>query len=371
MCGLTAAIGKPGKEMQRVWEDLLCINILRGIDSTGVAAATLKNGVSYYKAVVWPWQLMRTKDYAEIVTDNQDKNHVLIGHCRAATRGSVSINNAHPFMHGNITMVHNGTLKSHINHKGRKTETDSESICIGVAERGIAAVWKELDGDATLVWYDANDKSLNAISNGKRPLAYCYNKGRTHMYLASQSDMLKFTLETAEVDIDDDSVYKADDDKHIKWRWDEKKGIVTVGVAKLEPRPFYVAPSARQRAKDAAAAFAGTNTVTVSSIHGPANDGRPHRGKPTTNGSNTGSTASSNVVPINKTSKYPSYPNANRRGFSKLGFLNTFKNCFLCNDPLHTEYHTAAIVDDTHAACQSCAETFGEKNMPLEAMKGS
>jgi len=365
MCGLTAAIGKPGALMQNVFEDLFIVNQTRGLDSAGVASATLDGKVNYLKHTVWPHQLMRMDGYREIMNKRQDKNSVLIGHARAATKGSVASENAHPFMHDGICLVHNGTLITHLNHKGKRTDTDSESICKAIAERGIKKVWHELHGSATLIWYDKSDQSLNAISNGQRPLAYFYSEERDMIVLTSDGDHLRPVANFNEVKIAKNELYKSTDDTHLHMSWDDKKQIVVVEATKLEARPFPVVAEARREA--VRHAFTGINTSTASSQSrlplGPV-----RVSKDGTVTSVNGSTSTS-VLPF-PSDKAPRYHNANRSGLSRVAFNNIHKECFICEASLVNEYHTAAIVDGTHAACHSCTTTFGKQGIPLEAMKG-
>src|SRR3546814_15559864 len=105
---------------------MLQVDVIRGMDSTGVAAVRKKH-IAVVKDTLLPQYLMSTKQYDKHI-DNLD-NFCLIGHNRFATKGKVDATNAHPFKHGHITLAHNGTLRSmwdlpdHANF-----QTDSEAI---------------------------------------------------------------------------------------------------------------------------------------------------------------------------------------------------------------------------------------------------
>ncbi len=63
--------------------------------------------------------------------------NILIAHVRAASTGSVSIDNSHPFIFGGLVFAHNGTVKD-LPEDGRGRQrggTDSERLAILLADR--------------------------------------------------------------------------------------------------------------------------------------------------------------------------------------------------------------------------------------------
>ncbi len=63
--------------------------------------------------------------------------NILIAHARAASRGSVKIENTHPFVIGGMVLAHNGTVYDLEPPKGTvpKGESDSELLALTLAER--------------------------------------------------------------------------------------------------------------------------------------------------------------------------------------------------------------------------------------------
>ncbi|MGD9962944.1 MAG: class II glutamine amidotransferase [Thermoplasmata archaeon] len=63
--------------------------------------------------------------------------NMVIAHVRAASAGSVSLANTHPFISGRLVLAHNGTVKGTIPNATRspKGDTDSEKLLLLVADR--------------------------------------------------------------------------------------------------------------------------------------------------------------------------------------------------------------------------------------------
>lgn len=62
---------------------------------------------------------------------------ILIAHVRAASAGSVSMRNTHPFISGDLVLAHNGTVKGEIPKatQAPKGDTDSERLLMLLADR--------------------------------------------------------------------------------------------------------------------------------------------------------------------------------------------------------------------------------------------
>lgn len=175
MCGLVGiasafALNKTEKE---VFEDLLFVDTLRGEHSTGVFSVHPKEGVDVFKKAIDGPSFLQLKVYEQLFRRPHGFN-VLAGHNRKATIGSVNDQNAHPFHHGDIVLMHNGTLRTQYQlDKHTLFGTDSEAIAYNLSEADpdqAHEVIKKLNGAFALVWWDTRDETLNFIRNSERTL---------------------------------------------------------------------------------------------------------------------------------------------------------------------------------------------------------
>lgn len=122
-------------------------------------------------------------------------NTVAIGHNRHATKGaSDSHANAHPFEHGHISMVHNGSLTTWLNLTTETYSVDSEAICRALELDGPEVVIPKLRGAFVLVWVDSIANTLNFVRNSERTMAIAVNENTNKMWWASEIDMLNWSL---------------------------------------------------------------------------------------------------------------------------------------------------------------------------------
>jgi len=176
MCGLIAVISKSingfSKEQQDLFNDLLYVDALRGMDSTGVFLIDNKGTMSLAKEASHAADFRRRKEYKDLLSKAFRNGSAMVGHNRAATRGSVTDQNAHPFVvDDRITLVHNGTLWG--DHKKlADTEVDSHAIAHVLHEHGndVEKAMQTISGAYALIWHDYTNKTLNILRNNDRPL---------------------------------------------------------------------------------------------------------------------------------------------------------------------------------------------------------
>jgi glucosamine--fructose-6-phosphate aminotransferase (isomerizing) len=110
MCGLVGFISKNDllhlKVKKHFMKYALAIDTLRGEDSTGIMRLNEKGKVETKHSILPGIQYVSTNSFDKYKVDAWAS----FGHNRAATRGSVSRENAHPFTFGDVTLMHNGTL---------------------------------------------------------------------------------------------------------------------------------------------------------------------------------------------------------------------------------------------------------------------
>lgn len=206
MCGIVGVAGNLMSREELTMKRLLLVDTLRGFDSTGLAAVRCGGSMVYVaKRAKHCFDLFDTKSFQDAL--NGISSQVFIGHNRAATIGGIKDVNAHPFQIEHITGVHNGTLEDRDKSMlediaGEKFNTDSEALFAAIAKVGVKEVIPKITkgcdqskGAWSLVWWDANDKTLNFLRNDHRPLWYCFSDDFKLIFWASENWMLDCVLQ--------------------------------------------------------------------------------------------------------------------------------------------------------------------------------
>lgn len=236
MCGIIGGAGRLFKAQEDMVMQLLMLDTQRGPHSTGLLSVAKVTGLpQIIKSLGTPWDLF---DVPAFDTFWKRQHKVLLGHNRWATKGKITVRNAHPFSHGNIIGVHNGTLKDQsllTNHKN--FEVDSDNIIHDINQHGAVATIKKLDGAYCLVWFNELLQTINFVRNNERPLFLAKSKDGCSIYWASESWMLNVAASKARVDIEPPVVlpinslvtYKVNDGGVVL---DEDSGIAVEGYSK-------------------------------------------------------------------------------------------------------------------------------------------
>ena len=174
------------------------LSFLRGEDSCGVAVSVpgKKKSIHYAvsKSVADPYGFLFHPEMKTFFNE-LDRPSCLIGHCRSATVGAITRENAHPYEVGTIIGAHNGTIQELTPKDGG---TDSRELFNLIDKHGIEDVIKhQLDKDAAyaLTWFDKTDNTLNFLRNNKRPLFMMNGSGESTFYWASEESFLKVIKE--------------------------------------------------------------------------------------------------------------------------------------------------------------------------------
>lgn len=196
MCGIIGASGNLTSITNKMVRDMLIFDQVRGFDSTGLAIVptALRSPLRIIKEVGIPQNLWESGEHKDILDSRgviRGCPRAIIGHNRAATKGDITKENAHPFEHKHITGVHNGTLWSYRDlHNADKAKVDSHALISSIAEMGIDETWKSFWGAAAVVYWNDDDQTLNLIRNKERPLWITYNEKHDVLFWASEPWMI-------------------------------------------------------------------------------------------------------------------------------------------------------------------------------------
>lgn len=173
MCGIVGLISRSVSGFtwseEGIFTNMLRADTVRGDDSTGVFGVSRKGHVDTQKGDADGYIFTRVSQYDQFRKRMRDKYHIVIGHNRKATKGTVTSANAHPFVEGNIVLVHNGTLLN-AGDINKEVEVDSHAIAHALNDHDAVAALGKLDGAYALVWYNMEDRTLNLARNAQRPL---------------------------------------------------------------------------------------------------------------------------------------------------------------------------------------------------------
>ncbi|MDN5275151.1 MAG: glmS [Candidatus Saccharibacteria bacterium] len=151
MCGIVGYIGK--RDAQDVLLSGLRRLEYRGYDSAGIVTIDGSNQATLLRANG------KVAELGKLVSTNQNKDSVGIGHTRWATHGEPSEINAHPHRAGDIYVVHNGIIE---NYKELKAELKDHTFVSGTDTEVLAALINSFYGVDTSLC-DAVSKALQLV----------------------------------------------------------------------------------------------------------------------------------------------------------------------------------------------------------------
>lgn len=176
MCGLAGWWGLtlPDKgQQEELLRHLLRKAQVRGMDSFGVAFAR-GNRMRVHRGL-GPVSQWLSKDRARVV--RAARSSVVIGHTRAASRGAVTMANAHPFVVGGYVGAHNGTVlnSSSLMVAARyvpRGETDSEESLAWLVTEGLGVeAFRHLQGMFAMTIASIDASELVIAVDARTPFA--------------------------------------------------------------------------------------------------------------------------------------------------------------------------------------------------------
>lgn len=243
MCGIIGVVGPVTYNEEKIFNQLLIMDSLRGTDSTGVAVIPRVGDVKIAKEIGDPYRLFDTKRHTKAMMGAQ---RCIIGHNRYATVGNVSSSNAHPFDFDKLVGVHNGTLTSKWRLQDAKDFTvDSENLYHHIDKKGLKDALAHMTGAWALVWWDKVNESINFLRNKERPLYWAMTTDQKFMYWASESWMIEAALGRNNIPHSVPELFK--EDVHYSIPVD-KSGVLGKALARNSPSTctLYYAPVQQQ-----------------------------------------------------------------------------------------------------------------------------
>jgi hypothetical protein len=223
MCGIVGMAGDvTAVKYEKMFKDMLVMDVLRGEDSTGAITVSPNGNHKIAKAALLPPDLFQMKQFKNAM---KGQMCAMIGHNRAATVGDVNYHGAHPFEHGDIVGVHNGTLQEWRADLDESSNFDVDSDCLiyNIAKNGAKETFESIRGAWACVWYDKSDHTINMIRNDKRPLFLGHTKAMNDLFFASEEWMLHAAGSRNSVSME--KVYQLREDIIYSWKLPEKGGV--------------------------------------------------------------------------------------------------------------------------------------------------
>ena len=241
MCGLSGVIRGGSLNVMdnnyaKYVEQSLYVNALRGPHSTGLFTVTGNGRVDSAKDVVEPRLFLLQERHQAIIKRVESGTRAAICHNRWATIGGKGFAAAHPHVYGDITLVHNGTLKDyHWMPAPDGVTNDSARLCAQLAqdEPGGLDTLSKLRGAYALIWHDARVNCMYMTRNGERPLYTVSSKGS--FFFASELHMLSWMVNRNDL-MEKDAKYR-EFPIHKLHTFDMTQSVVNPIVEAYEPPP--------------------------------------------------------------------------------------------------------------------------------------
>jgi hypothetical protein len=185
------------------------------MDSTGIAVINKVKDKNYNTYI--EKDLLESPGFFNLKSTetlfNLNRLFLVQGHCRAATLGGVTIENAHPIREDHIIGCHNGTIWLYGPHKKDLDKmSDSRELFRRIATKGID---EAIDGAGTtgamaITFFNLKNNTFNMFRNKERPLWVMEEKHGDAIYWASELCMLEFLISRTNHPFNDPEILPVD-----------------------------------------------------------------------------------------------------------------------------------------------------------------
>jgi len=112
----------------------------------------------------------------------------IAGHTRYGTHGAKTVENSHPFQHGNLTLAHNGIVTVNVDDDEVQAHVvDSGQLCIAISKFGMEEALGKTNGMIGLLFNDAETNKFCAyradqiLHMAKCPWGYAISSDKNHL----------------------------------------------------------------------------------------------------------------------------------------------------------------------------------------------
>jgi len=214
MCGFVGVISEAPlfSNDLRFMRSGLVADQVRGRDGTGIMYGTkYRSSYGFVKHADCGSLFIDNPRAVKELNNGHRGKRFMIGHNRAATAGSCTTDNAHPFKAGHILLMHNGSLDYgwEKQYQGANTEVDSAALAWALSlTDDPKEVLEKIDGAFMLIWKNTNTGNLYMARNDERPMWLCKDVHGKTLYLASEKGMLTWLMERNNIKPSEDGPYE-------------------------------------------------------------------------------------------------------------------------------------------------------------------